>query len=97
MSRICQLRVFFIVAPIWLTLLDIVRAAEPSPPQDFRAIFNGRDLTGWHGLNPHSVAKLTGEKKEANLAQQRADSENIRLGPGSRAAGAGYLLCRLYG
>ncbi len=32
-----------------------------------------RDLTGWDGLNPHSVATLTGEKKEANLAEQRAD------------------------
>ncbi len=48
-------------------------AVEPSPPPGFRAIFNGRDLTGWYGLNPHSVAKLTGEEKEANLAQQRAD------------------------
>lgn len=47
--------------------------AEPTPPEGFRALFNGKDLTGWHGLNPHSVAKLTGEKREANLAQQRAD------------------------
>lgn len=56
-----------------LAPLPFGRAAEPSPPPGFRAIFNGRDLTGWHGLNPHSVVKLTGDKKEANLAQQRAD------------------------
>ncbi len=48
-------------------------AADPTPPTGFKAIFNGRDLTGWHGLNPHSVGKLTGEKKEANLAQQREE------------------------
>ena len=48
-------------------------AAEPTPPQGFHAIFNGEDLTGWHGLNPHSAAKLTGDKKEANLAAQRAE------------------------
>jgi hypothetical protein len=48
------------------------RAAEP-PPKGFRAIFNGKDLTGWYGLNPHSVVKLTGEKKKAALAQQRAE------------------------
>ncbi len=47
-------------------------AAEPAPPPGYRAIFNGRDLTGWHGLNPHSVEKLTGEKKDAALAEQRA-------------------------
>jgi acetyl esterase/lipase len=48
-------------------------ASAPQPPAGFRAIFNGTDLTGWHGLNPHGVAKLTGEKKEANLAQQRSE------------------------
>lgn len=47
--------------------------AEPVPPEGFRAIFNGRDLTGWYGLNPHGVEKLEGEKKAANLAQQRAE------------------------
>lgn len=49
------------------------RAAEPVPPKGFRPIFNGRDLSGWHGLNPHSVVKLVGEKREANLAAQRAE------------------------
>jgi hypothetical protein len=60
------------VATIGLAQLQIGRAEEPNPPQGFRTIFNGRDLTGWHGLNPHNAAKLTGDKKEANLAQQRA-------------------------
>jgi len=48
-------------------------AAEPNPPAGFRAIFNGKDLTGWYGWNPHTSAKLTGEKKDANLKQQRED------------------------
>ncbi|KAF0175236.1 MAG: hypothetical protein FD161_3384 [Limisphaerales bacterium] len=48
-------------------------AAEPVPPKGFRALFNGKDLTGWYGLNPHSSAKLTGEKKDANHKQQRED------------------------
>lgn len=49
------------------------RAGEPKPPAGFRAIFNGKDLTGWYGLNPHNGASLKGEKKDANLKQQRAD------------------------
>ncbi len=49
------------------------QADEPRPPEGFKAIFNGKDLTGWHGLNPHGVEKLTGEQKEANLAKQRAE------------------------
>jgi hypothetical protein len=61
-------------AAIVLASPAVCRSAEtPEPPEGFRAIFNGKDLTGWHGLNPHSVAKLSGEKKEANLAEQRAD------------------------
>ncbi len=48
-------------------------AMEPTPPAGFHPIFNGKDLTGWYGLNPHDGAKLTGEPKEANLKKQRAD------------------------
>ena len=42
-------------------------------PEGFRALFNGKDLSGWHGFNPHQGLKLTGEKKAADLAKQRAD------------------------
>lgn len=48
-----------------------VHAADPVPPEGFRALFNGKDLTGWYGWNPHASAKLMDEKKEANLKQQR--------------------------
>jgi hypothetical protein len=44
-----------------------------APPEGFRTLFNGRDLAGWHGHNPHQGLKLTGEKKTADLAKQRAD------------------------
>lgn len=47
--------------------------AEPSPPEGFRALFNGNDLSGWHGLNPHSVDKLEGDKRETLLKQMRDD------------------------
>ncbi len=65
-------------APVTLILIALLpspaaRAADPQPPKGFRPLFNGRDLTGWHGLNPHGVERLTGAKKEANLAKQRAD------------------------
>jgi hypothetical protein len=50
-----------------------LRAADSAPPPGFRAVFNGKDLSGWHGLNPHLVVKLEGEKKEASLKQQREE------------------------
>jgi hypothetical protein len=40
-------------------------------PAGFTSLFNGKDLAGWHGYNPHSVTKLTGEKKEAMLKKMR--------------------------
>ena len=55
-------------APLWST-----SAADPAPPKGFRAIFNGSDLAGWYGWNPHASARLEGEKREANLKQQRAE------------------------
>lgn len=62
-----------LLATAALLPLASLAAAAPNPPKGFRAIFNGRDLTGWYGLNPHAVVKLKGEKKDANLQQQRAD------------------------
>jgi hypothetical protein len=54
-----------------LVLLTSLQAAEP--PAGFKAIFNGTDLSGWYGLNPHSVMKLTGEKKDAALKKMREE------------------------
>lgn len=48
-------------------------AEEPQPPKGFRALFNGTDLSGWYGWNPHASAKLTGDQLEANLKQQREE------------------------
>jgi len=52
-------------------LLTSAEAGKPQPPEGFKAIFNGKDLSGWHGLNPHSVAKLEGDAKEAKLQEMK--------------------------
>ena len=88
-----------LVTRLFLTLVavatfTVLRAAEPKPPAGFRALFNGQDLTGWHGLNPHDTAKLTGEKRDAKLAQMRTEfaqhwrveqGELVNLGTGPYA------------
>ncbi|EAQ78888.1 3-keto-disaccharide hydrolase [Blastopirellula marina] len=59
-------------------------SAEPMPPEGFRALFNGHDLSGWYGLNPHLAAKLDGEEKDKNLRTQRAEfSKYWRVEDGS--------------
>lgn len=45
----------------------------PSAPPGFRALFNGRNLDGWYGLDPHVVEKLTGTKRDEALARMRAE------------------------
>lgn len=60
-------------AALLLAALPALHAADPAPPKGFRAIFNGKDLSGWHGLNPHSVVKLEGEKRDAALAKMREE------------------------
>ena len=61
------------ITALLLGSLTTLPAADPVAPKGFRALFNGTDLTGWYGLNPHAVPKPPGEKRDANLKQQRAD------------------------
>jgi len=65
-------RSLFILLPLLLSVGN-TNAAEPKPPEGFRALFNGKDISGWHGFNPHPAAKLTGDAREENIAAQRAE------------------------
>jgi len=53
--------------------MGMLLAADPMPPKGFRSIFNGKDLNGWYGWNPHSSTKLKDEKLEANLKKQKEE------------------------
>ncbi len=76
-------RIIACIAFLALGSLAATRAAEPSPPAGFRALFNGGDLAGWHGHNPHSVVKLEGERRAAAIAQQREEfSQHWRVEEG---------------
>jgi hypothetical protein len=66
------------VIPLLLTVASIVGfqatlSAEPAAPEGFRALFNGKDLTGWYGWNPHSTVKLQVDKLSEALKTQRND------------------------
>ena len=73
MRRDAHCIVFILFTIVSIETVCDVRAADPNPPEGFRALFNGQDLKGWYGLNPHGVAGLTGEKKQASLDLQRAE------------------------
>ncbi len=46
-----------------------------TPPPGAKALFNGKDLSGWEGWNPHESAKFAKDpaKLEENRAKQRAE------------------------
>jgi hypothetical protein len=65
-----------------VALLPAVAAAQPAPPKGFTAIFNGKDLTGWHGWaihakggSPADVAKLSIEAREKAIAGWTDDAK----------------------
>ena len=54
----------------------ITSAAEV--PEGFQAIFNGQDLTGWHGMphfDPRDLAKMTPENRAKQIAEWTEDAK----------------------
>jgi hypothetical protein len=54
-----------------------LRAADPQPPKGFTALFNGKDLSGWHGLpqtDPYKLAALSQAERAALVEKGTADA-----------------------
>jgi acetyl esterase/lipase len=64
---------------MWIVAFVASFASEPTPPAGFRALFNGKDLTGWYGLNPHPVSKLDGDKRDTALKKMRDEFSKFWL------------------
>jgi len=72
-------------------------AAQVAPPQGFTALFNGKDLTGWHGMgnsDPRKIWALTDEERVKAFADSMADvNKNWRIDSGELVnGGAGLYL-----
>lgn len=61
-------------------------AGEPKPPDGFRAIFNGRDLDGWYGHNPHDTEKLAAAAVPAENQGEASAAERSPAEPANEAA-----------
>ena len=73
LEKLKMIRTFTHAAVFGILALSLagLPAAEPMPPAGFRALFNGKDLAGWYGLNPHSVDKLSGDNRDSALRKMR--------------------------
>jgi len=57
-------------------------AQDLKVPEGFRPLFNGKDLTGWHGwaihekgANPYEVAKASADDRKAKIAKWTEDAK----------------------
>lgn len=55
----------------------VVAAGAQEPPPGFRPLFNGRDLSGWHGMSTFSIKKLAEMPEEER--QKKLDEWNSDL------------------
>lgn len=74
------------LAPLraWLVGLAVLgsvafaRAAEPQPPKDFQLLFNGKDLSGWHGMphfDPYKLEAMKPEERQAQIDKWTEDAK----------------------
>lgn len=55
-----------------LGFVSTVQAQQVTPPAGFEALFNGKDLTGWHGMphfDPRELAKLSPEERDKKIGE----------------------------
>jgi hypothetical protein len=53
------------------------RADDPQPPKGFTLLFNGKDLSGWHGMphfDPYKLASMSEEQKQASTKKWTDDA-----------------------
>ena len=53
-------------------------AADPQPPKGFTALFNGRDLTGWHGMpdfDPYKLAAMPEAERKTRIDKWTEDAK----------------------
>ena len=65
-----------LLSAIFFNLCNVSPAADV--PEGFHAIFNGKDLTGWHGMphfDPRDLAKMTTEDRAKHIAEWTTDSK----------------------
>ena len=66
-----------LIAPVALGLSVISATALAGPPEGFVNLFDGKDLEGWHGHNPHDSVKVPADQlKDAIASYQDAFKEH---------------------
>lgn len=54
------------------------KCCQLGPPEGFTALFNGKDLSGWHGMGHFDPRKLEAMSDEERAAKRAADMEDAK-------------------
>ncbi len=54
------------------------RGEDNVPPTGFRSLFNGKDLSGWHGMGHFDPRKLWAMSPKDRAAKRKKDMESVR-------------------
>src|SRR5262245_27275277 len=57
---------------------DKLTGADAKVPEGFTKIFDGKDLTGWHGMphyDPYKLAAMAPDKRKAQIAEWTTDAK----------------------
>src|SRR5436189_62230 len=61
---------------VCLTMVTTAHADNPKPPKGFTVVFNGKDLSGWHGMphfDPYKLAAMPEDQRQAQIARGNED------------------------
>ncbi|HYV35411.1 MAG TPA: DUF1080 domain-containing protein [Gemmataceae bacterium] len=67
-----------LVFSAWLAVDSTPRASAQEPPKGFTALFNGKDLTGWHGMpdyDPYKLAAMSAADRGKLIDKWTADAK----------------------
>lgn len=67
-----------VLAASALVSLEFAQAEEDSAPEGFVSLFNGKDLSGWHGQGHFDPRQLEKMSPEERAAKQKKDDENLK-------------------
>src|SRR3989440_617312 len=76
-NLLCSARLSLLVLTILLTAARI-HGADAQPPKGFAALFNGKDLAGWHGMphfDPYKLAAMPEEDRKAQIEKWTQDAK----------------------
>jgi len=73
-----MLRSLISLALIAFVSISALAAEHNAPPKGFTALFNGKDLTGWHGMphfDPRKLEAMTETEKKEQIAKWTEDAK----------------------